>query len=219
LRGGAQRLQLHGGPGSVADPESGAFLTLDPDPGSGLGFFPDPESRIPTPSFLELSDKFLGKKFYNSLKTGPDFFLQHLKNKIIFNYVKCVATKKGLTTNFFSPLSFVAVFGSEIRDPGFGMGKNQDPGYKHPGSAQHYAQGNFLETLNISLNTFEKHFINRSLERTGQQAIVITPGVGIFEVSFCSYQCCVIGSRFIESGSGFKPDPIWIQGFDDQKYS
>jgi hypothetical protein len=47
-----------------------------------------------------------------------------------------------MTTNFFSPLSFVAVFGSgirdprsgirdprsEIRDPGSGMGKNQDPG-------------------------------------------------------------------------------------------
>jgi hypothetical protein len=51
-----------------------------------------------------------------------------------------------MTTNFFSHLSFVAVFGSgirdpgsEIRDPGSGMGKNQDPGSgiwdKHPGSA------------------------------------------------------------------------------------
>jgi hypothetical protein len=75
----------------------------------------------------------LGKQFYNSLKTGPNFFLQHFKTKIIFNFVKYVAGKKGLT-NFFSPLS-VAVFGSgirdpgsEIRDPGSGMGKNQDPG-------------------------------------------------------------------------------------------
>jgi hypothetical protein len=51
------------------------------------------------------------------------------------------------------------------------------------GSNSTAAQGNFLETLNISLNTFEKHFINRNLERTGQQAIVITPGVGIFEAS------------------------------------
>ena len=33
-----------------------------------------------------------------------------------------------MTTNFFSPLSFVAVFGSWIRDPGSGIGKNQDPG-------------------------------------------------------------------------------------------
>jgi hypothetical protein len=33
-----------------------------------------------------------------------------------------------MTTNFFSLLSFVAVFGSGIRDPGSGMGKNQDPG-------------------------------------------------------------------------------------------
>jgi hypothetical protein len=46
-----------------------------------------------------------------------------------------------MTTNFFSPLSFIAVFGSGIRDPGSGI---QDPGWvksgsgirdKHPGSA------------------------------------------------------------------------------------
>ncbi len=49
------------------------------------------------------------------------FFLQHFKNKIIYNFLKFVAPKKGLTTNFFSLLSFVPVFG-------FGMGKKQDPG-------------------------------------------------------------------------------------------
>jgi hypothetical protein len=33
-----------------------------------------------------------------------------------------------MTTNFFSLLSSVAIFGSGTRDPGSGMGKNQDPG-------------------------------------------------------------------------------------------
>ncbi len=33
-----------------------------------------------------------------------------------------------MTTYFFFTLSFVVVFGSEIRDPGSGMAKNQDPG-------------------------------------------------------------------------------------------
>jgi hypothetical protein len=33
-----------------------------------------------------------------------------------------------MTTKFFSPLSIVAVFGTGIRDPGSGMGKNHDPG-------------------------------------------------------------------------------------------
>jgi hypothetical protein len=37
-----------------------------------------------------------------------------------------------MTTNFFSPLSFVAVFGSEIRDPGWVKIRIRD---KHPGSA------------------------------------------------------------------------------------
>jgi hypothetical protein len=35
--------------------------------------------------------------------------------------------KKRYEKFFFSPLSLIAVFGSGIRDPGFGMGKNQDP--------------------------------------------------------------------------------------------
>jgi hypothetical protein len=109
-------------------PGSGIRNRFFPDPGSRISDpesrISDPGSRIPDPNsiVLQLSDKFLGKKFYNSLKTGPNLFLQHLKNKTIFNFVKFVATKKGFTTNFFSPLSFVAVFGSGIRD-------------KHPGSA------------------------------------------------------------------------------------
>jgi hypothetical protein len=75
----------------------------------------------------------LGKKFCNFLKTDRNFFLQHFKKKIIFNFVKFVATKKDMATNFFSPLSFVAVFGFGIRDPRSRirdpwMDKNQDPG-------------------------------------------------------------------------------------------
>jgi hypothetical protein len=70
----------------------------------------------------------LGKKFYNSLNFWPNFFLQQFKNKIILNSVKFVAPKIGMTTNFFSPLSFVpvAVFGSGIRDPGSEI---RDPGW------------------------------------------------------------------------------------------
>ncbi len=79
-------------------------------------FIPDPGSQVPNPYFLELSDKFLGKMFYNSLKTGPNFFLQPFKILNHFKLVKFVATKKGMTTNFFAPLSFVEVFGSGIRD-------------------------------------------------------------------------------------------------------
>jgi hypothetical protein len=67
---------------SVADPNpgSGAFLT----PGSGIrdqewvfsgSRISDPGSRIPRPYFEELFDNFFGKKFYNSLKISPNFFL------------------------------------------------------------------------------------------------------------------------------------------------
>jgi hypothetical protein len=48
----------------------------------------------------------------------------------MFNFVKFMATKKGMATNFFHP-SLLLLFldpRSGIRDPGSGMGKNQDPG-------------------------------------------------------------------------------------------
>ncbi len=95
---------------------SGAFLA----PGSGIRnrFFPEPGSRIPNPYIWEHVENLFGKNFNNSLKIGPNFFLQHFINKIISNLVKLVTTKKSMITNFFKPLSFVAVFGSGIRDPG-----------------------------------------------------------------------------------------------------
>ncbi len=98
------------------------FWPLDGDPVSGIGFFRildrDLGSRIPNPYFWEVSDKFLGKKFYNSLKTVPNFFLQHVKNKIIFTFVKFVATKKIWQQIIFHP-SLLLLFldpRSEIRD-------------------------------------------------------------------------------------------------------
>jgi hypothetical protein len=74
----------------------------------------------------------LAKNFNNSLKIGPNFFVWHFKNKIILNFAKFVATKKGMTTIFFSTLSFVAVFGSGIRDPGSGI-RDQGSGIRDPG--------------------------------------------------------------------------------------
>jgi hypothetical protein len=94
---------------SVADPDPGSgsgipdripdwipdWVLFDPwirDLGSGIWnrFFPDPGSQDHIfKSFLTI---FLKKKFYNSLKIGPNFFLQHFKAKIIYNFVKFVAT-------------------------------------------------------------------------------------------------------------------------------
>jgi hypothetical protein len=58
----------------------------------------------------------------------------------MFNFVILEATKEGRTTNYFSPLSFVAVFGSEIRDPGWTKIRIRD---KHPGSATLYILKDF----------------------------------------------------------------------------
>ncbi len=82
--------------------------------GSGIRGLFDPWISDPgsqTHYFWEPSDNFFGKKFYNSLKTGPNF---------VFNI-----SKQSYDNNFFTPF-FRCCFW--IRDPRSGMGKNQDPG-------------------------------------------------------------------------------------------
>jgi hypothetical protein len=60
--------------------------------------------------------------FNNSLKIGPNFFLQHSKKKFQFCEIHGYK-KKGMKNFFFSPLSFIAVFVSRIRGPGPGWVK------------------------------------------------------------------------------------------------
>lgn len=62
------------------------------------------------------------------------------------------------------------------------------------------SQGNVLEVLNISLNVFEKHNVDRSFDRTGQLSVVISPGVGVFEVDFDLTN--ITKQRIIDNGIG-----------------
>ncbi len=89
-------------------------------PGSGIGFFRIPD---PKPYFWEFSDNFLGKKFYTSLKLGPNFFLQHFKTKIMYSLWNLWLHRKVWHQIFFH-LSLLLLF----LDPRSGMGKIQDPG-------------------------------------------------------------------------------------------
>ncbi|CAG8443401.1 11453_t:CDS:1 [Ambispora leptoticha] len=44
-------------------------------------------------------------------------------------------------------------------------------------------EGNILEAINLALNPFDKHYVDRDLLRTGLAIIVVTPGCGRFEVN------------------------------------
>uniref|UniRef100_A0A8C9TWV1 DEP domain containing 5, GATOR1 subcomplex subunit n=1 Tax=Scleropages formosus TaxID=113540 RepID=A0A8C9TWV1_SCLFO len=61
-------------------------------------------------------------------------------------------------------------------------------------------QGNYLEAINLSFNVFDKHYINRNFDRTGQMTVVITPGVGVFEVD--RLLMILTKQRMIDNGIG-----------------
>ncbi|XP_053326258.1 GATOR complex protein DEPDC5 isoform X1 [Spea bombifrons] len=61
-------------------------------------------------------------------------------------------------------------------------------------------QGNYLEAINLSFNVFDKHYINRNFDRTGQMSVVITPGVGVFQVD--RSLMILTKQRMIDNGIG-----------------
>ncbi len=95
-------------------------------------FWPlDPGSGIPgslTHIFESFVTTFWVKSSKNFWKLVKFVFFNIKKMKYFAILWKLWLQKKGKSTNFFSPFSFIAVFGSGIRDLGSGMGKNQDPG-------------------------------------------------------------------------------------------
>jgi hypothetical protein len=48
------------------------------------------------------------------------------------------------------------------------------------GSLTTAMHGNVLEAINLALNIFDKHYIDRDLSRTGLSVVVVTPSNGIF---------------------------------------
>ncbi len=95
------------------------------NPGIGI-FFPNPDLwyRIPNTYFWKLSDNSLGKSTGTKIlrEFGSNFFFYLFTNKISFNFVIFVATKRGRTTNFFPPPLFLLPF----LDPGI---RDWDPGF------------------------------------------------------------------------------------------
>ncbi|CAG8506457.1 13958_t:CDS:2 [Acaulospora morrowiae] len=50
------------------------------------------------------------------------------------------------------------------------------------GTNSYAFSGNILEAINLAMNPFDKHYVDRDLLRTGLSIIVVTPGCGRFEV-------------------------------------
>ncbi len=138
------------------------YSDADPDPGSGA--FLTPGSGIPNPYFWEPNDNFLGKKFYNYLKIGPNFFLQHFKNKIA-QFCEIYGSKKMVWQQiFFHPcLSLLFL------DPGSGI-NIPDPQHRNFISTYHWLRPVLrcillVESQNILNHGIDSQKVGRSVPR------------------------------------------------------
>ncbi|XP_038059351.1 GATOR complex protein DEPDC5-like isoform X2 [Patiria miniata] len=83
------------------------------------------------------------------------------------------------------------------------------------------ADGNLLEAMNMSLNVFDNHYINRNFDRTGQVVEIVTPGAGVFHVD--RTLCDITKHRMIDYGIGSDlvclaeqpPHPVPLLLFND----
>ncbi len=99
--------------------------------GSVIYFLMESGSRIPgtQPYFEELSDNFLGKKYFNSLSVDSNFFCTYSKINN-FQFCKILCLLKKVRQQIFIPLLFWCFVldhrGPGIRDSECRMDKNQN---------------------------------------------------------------------------------------------
>ncbi|CAG8442780.1 2976_t:CDS:2 [Dentiscutata heterogama] len=79
--------------------------------------------------------------------------------------------------------------------------KCQDGCYNVLAGKNSYAfEGNILEAINLALNPFDKHYVDRDLMRTGLSIIIVTPGCGRFEVDKKLLR--ITTERIVDNGIG-----------------
>ncbi|CAJ0841132.1 7810_t:CDS:10 [Entrophospora sp. SA101] len=61
-------------------------------------------------------------------------------------------------------------------------------------------EGNILEAINLALNPFDKHYVDRDLLRTGLSIVIVTPGCGRFDVDKKLLR--ITTERMIDNGIG-----------------
>ncbi|KAJ3159387.1 vacuolar membrane-associated protein iml1 [Geranomyces michiganensis] len=62
------------------------------------------------------------------------------------------------------------------------------------------SEGNLLEAINLALNPFDRHYIDRDLSRTGLSIVVITPGPGVYEAD--KQLLRLTAQRMVDNGIG-----------------
>ncbi|KAJ3011603.1 vacuolar membrane-associated protein iml1, partial [Thoreauomyces humboldtii] len=89
---------------------------------------------------------------------------------------------------------FISFQRDVLQQPG-GDGSTILAGANSPAS-----DGNILEAINLALNPFDRHYIDRDLSRTGLSIVVVTPGPGVFEADKKLLR--LTAQRMVDNGIG-----------------
>jgi len=76
----------------------------------------------------------------------------------------------------------------------------ESSGRQFSGSNSHSEEGCILEAVNLALNSFDRHYVDRDLLRTGLSIVVITPGGGTFKVDEQLFR--LTSQRMVDNGIG-----------------
>ncbi|XP_039257201.2 GATOR1 complex protein DEPDC5-like [Styela clava] len=144
------------------------------------GFLKDLFTKWRDKCYHEFTLVLFSRTFYNASKIEQfpeevrDIVQKNYKGDFYIDFYNCVAhheRNEDCTPLLFRLKKIFNDYKDMITIP------NCPPGHNSVAS-----EGNFLEAINMSLNVFEKHYIDRNFDRTGQLVLCITPGVGVFDV-------------------------------------
>ncbi|XP_038057653.1 GATOR complex protein DEPDC5-like isoform X1 [Patiria miniata] len=122
-------------------------------------------------------------------RTYEDFYRVIVQNERLDDWTPLLVTLK----------SHCIQYGQQLQSH-YIQGSPQEGRQRPSGYISNAAEGNFLEALNLTLNVFDKHYINRNFDRTGQVVVIVTPGAGVFEVDRELYK--ITKQRMIDNGIG-----------------
>lgn len=121
------------------------------------------------------------------LDTPQDFYRVVVSDMPSLDVAAILERLKRELLNFFRDVSIIPPRVNDLKDHLFastGMPAWERPSQILAGTVASARAGNILEAINLASSQFANDCVDRDLVRTGVSVVIVTPGVGLFDVSY-----------------------------------